>query len=106
MQRGRSSVSLMDLIDAGLIQPGQTLQFTHREDTQAQVTPHGTVLFRGVEYNSLSAAGKAVTNTAVNGWEAWRIKSGGQDGVKVSELRDMVKAPTDVKARNRFTFPK
>ncbi len=97
MQRGRSKVSLMDLIHAGLIQPGQTLRFSNRNDTRAEVTHRGTVLFQGVEYSSLSTAGKAVTNTAVNGWDAWRIKLRGTDWVKVSELRAMVEASADQK---------
>jgi Restriction Enzyme Adenine Methylase Associated len=92
MRRGRSEVSLMDLIKAGLIQPGQVLQFTRRKSTQAHVTPRGTVLFRGVEYSSLSAAGKAVNNSAINGWVAWRVKIGNNDWVKISDLRDKVKS--------------
>ena len=88
MRRGRSEVSLMDLIQAGLIQPGQVLQFYHRENTLAHVTPRGTVLFQGVEYNSLSRAGKAVTNAAMNGWTTWHVKVGNGDWVRISELRE------------------
>jgi Restriction Enzyme Adenine Methylase Associated len=97
MQRGRSKVSLMDLIYAGLIKPGQTLRFANRKDTQAEVTPRGTVLFRGVEYSSLSAAATAVTNTAMNGWDAWRVRSRSADWTKVSELRGMVETSSDPK---------
>ena len=90
MQRGRSEVSLMDLIDARLIRPGQTLRFNSREDTLAEVTSQGTVLYQGVEYSSLSAAGSAVTNKAVNGWLAWQIKFGDTDWIRISELRAIV----------------
>jgi hypothetical protein len=84
----------MDLIKAGLIQPGEVLQFGRRESTQASVTPRGTVLFRGVEYNSLSSAGTAVTDNAINGWVVWRVKVGDKNWVKISDLRDKVKSPT------------
>lgn len=43
----------MELLNAGVIKPGETLRFYNREDTLAEVTPRGTVLFRGVEYSSL-----------------------------------------------------
>jgi hypothetical protein len=94
MNRRWWGVSLMDLIQAGLIQPGQALQFNRRESTRAHVTPHGTVLFQGVEYSSLSAAGRAVTNKAVNGWAAWRVKVGNSDWIKISDLRGEIEAPT------------
>jgi hypothetical protein len=87
VQRGRSQVSLLDLLNAGVIQPGERLRFYNREETQAEVTARGTVLFRGVEYSSLSAAGSAVTNNSVNGWEAWHVRLLGPDWIKISELR-------------------
>jgi Restriction Enzyme Adenine Methylase Associated len=87
VQRGRSRVSLMDLLNAGVIKPGATLRFYNREDTLAEVTSRGTVLFRGVEYSSLSAAGSAVTNHAVNGWEAWHVMLLDDHWIKITELR-------------------
>jgi hypothetical protein len=89
----------MDLIRAGLIQPGEVLQFGSRENTQASVTPRGKVLFRGVEYSSLSSAGTAVTNNAVNGWVVWRVKVRENNWIKISDLRDKVKSPTSTADR-------
>jgi len=56
-----SKVLLMDRNRSGLIQPGQILQFNGR-DAQALVTRRGTVLFQGVECNTLSEAARTVTN--------------------------------------------
>ena len=96
MQRGRSQVSLMDLINSGLIQPGQPLLFVRRrEDVQAEITPRGTVLLNGMTYKSLSAAGQAITNNAVNGWDAWRIEFETLGWVKMSYLRDLVQTSKD-----------
>lgn len=93
MQRGRSRVSLMDLIDAGLIKPGQVLQAWGRGRNevraQAQVTSKGTVKFEGQEYNSLSSAATATTHGAANGWVVWRINFK-DDWIPISELRDKV----------------
>lgn len=90
----QSKVSLMDLIHAGLIQPGQVLQLSDHENIQARVTPRGTVLFQGVEYNSLSQAAKAVTEWPVNGWLMWRIKTENNDLIKLSDLRDRIETAT------------
>lgn len=89
--RGRSEVSLMDLIKAELIQPGQVLQFGRRGSTQAHVTHRGTVLLQGVEYTSLSSAGTAITNGNVNGWMVWYVKIGKSNWIKISDLRDNIK---------------
>ena len=85
----QSKVSLMDLIDAGLIKPGQVLRYANREEARAHVTPNGTVQFNGVEYKSLSSAAAAISNSSINGWIAWRFKSG-NNWIRISELRDRI----------------
>jgi hypothetical protein len=80
----------MDLIRAGVIQPGQVLQFGGRANTQAHVTPSGTVMFQGVEYNSPSTAAMAVTKNSVNGWKTWRVKVDDNGWVKISDLRNRI----------------
>jgi hypothetical protein len=87
MPRKRSKVSLMDLINAQLIRPGQLLQFHQRRDIQAQVTPRGTVLFQGLEYKTLSEAGRVATGHETNGWDRWYLKSDGDSLTKIAEIR-------------------
>jgi len=86
MQRGGSPVTIRDLLDAGLLKPGQELRFSGHEDIRANVTSSGTVRFRGVEYRSPSMAAKAVRGTSLNGWFVWRAKSAGQ-WIRLRDLR-------------------
>lgn len=94
-QRGRSQVSLLDLINAGLIQPGQVLRFNGRQGVQARVTSNGKILYQGIEYNSLSAAAAPLSRSAVNGWVTWRVKSRDGRWVTISKLRQALLQTAD-----------
>lgn|SRR5579884_5668 len=86
MQRGRSLVSLSELVDAGLLQPGDELSFRQSDDLVATITESGTLRFQGAEYRSPSTAGRAATaGRAVNGWVAWSVTSG--DRASLAQLR-------------------
>ena len=75
MQRGRSAVSIADLIRAGLLQPGQSLSF-RRSNVTAVVSGSGTLILEGVEYGSPSTAAKvAGGGSSTNGWIAWSVDS-------------------------------
>jgi hypothetical protein len=87
VRRWHSRVTLKDLIDAGLLRPGQELQFGRRVDVRAQVTPQGTVLFKGVYYASPSSAGASVNGTSVNGWVAWRLQEKNANWITLADLR-------------------
>jgi Restriction Enzyme Adenine Methylase Associated len=92
----QSKVTLMDLIRAGLVQPGQVLQFGRRANTQASVTSRGTVLFKGVEYITPSGAARAVIGSNENGWRKWRIKTENNRLMPLSELRNKVESPASL----------
>lgn len=78
MQRGRSPVSLPDLLSAGLLQPGQQLSMCQRPGTTAELTANGTLKIGSEEYSSPSTAARAVLNgTSTNGWRAWTARDGG-----------------------------
>ena len=78
MQRGRSSVSLSDLMGAGLLRPGQELCFRHSGEV-AVVTDSGALRLRGNEYHSPSTAGQVITGGPnLNGWMAWYVTSDGE----------------------------
>lgn len=89
--RVRVTLSIKDLMDAGLLQVGQKLRFRRRDDVQAQITSQGMVLFRGVEYRSPSGAAKAVRDTSLNGWIIWQTKSGDIDWVTLADIRKQLK---------------
>ncbi len=87
MQLGRSPVSLADLIQRQLLQPGQELSFRRSTETKAHVTAQGTVTFDGKEYGSLSTAARAAAGgTSTNGWTAWQAKVGDR-WLPLAELR-------------------
>ena len=75
MQRGRSPVSVRDLLAAGLLQSGQDLSFRQRPGTTAEVTEEGKLKIGLEEYSSPSAAARAVLGgTSTNGWRAWHVR--------------------------------
>jgi hypothetical protein len=87
-QLGRSSVSLTDLIHAGLLRPGQRLVFRKADGPGAEITSLGTIRYQGKEYPSLSTAAKAASGgTSTNGWLAWCVKDG-DSLTSLAKLRD------------------
>lgn len=84
--RRKWSVSLQDLLNEGLLQPGQEIRF-ERRDVHAQVTSKGTVLFNGKEYTSLSTAAKNVSGTSLNGWIVWGVLTKEESWIPLTHLR-------------------
>ena len=72
--------SVLDLIAAGLLAPGQELFPTRRGKTdRATVLVSGHLRIGAAEYESLSGAAKAVSgNTSEPGWEFWAAEIDGQ----------------------------
>jgi hypothetical protein len=88
MQRGRSPVSLADLLTAGLLQPGQELQFRKSAGKRAQIAGDGTIVFEGRAYQSPSTAGRAAAGGAsTNGWVSWYVNRAGE-WIHLAQLRD------------------
>ena len=75
MRGQRSDISLLDLLDLGLLPPGQKLVLVRREGpaVNATITDRGTIVCKGTEFKSRTTAAKAIKGYCVNGWEAWRI---------------------------------
>ena len=82
-------VKIADLMEAGLLSAGTTLEFTWTgyTDKHATVQPDGQLLLDGVPYATPSAAGTAVRDGAVNGWEYWAVRDENKDLVSLAELR-------------------
>lgn len=71
MQKGRSSVSVAELVRGGFLSADQKL--TYRNSTiTAKVTADGDILFNGTSFSSPSTAAQmAAGGTSTNGWLAW-----------------------------------
>lgn len=93
MQRGRSPVSVSDLIVSGLLRPGQELRF-RQTPTVAVVAPDGKLNIDGRAFASPSTAAAAVLGgTATNGWLAWYLEEG-EGRRSLAQLRDHLDART------------
>jgi hypothetical protein len=81
----KSAVSVMQLLDAGLVEPGTTLTGRHRnKQTTARVEPNAEIALPGVgRFRSPSLAANAVTGRNTNGWSFWKLS----DGRTLGELR-------------------
>jgi hypothetical protein len=82
-------VKVLDLINAGLLTPGTTLELTWAgyEGAKAVVEADGRLLLDGVYYGTPSAAGAAARGGIVNGWEYWAIRDENMNVVSLAELR-------------------
>ena len=89
---GRSDISLLDLLELGLLLPGQTLQLSRRQGPtiNATVTDRGTIVCEGTEFTSPTTAAGAIRGNSVNGWQAWRIPQGNTT-VKLDTLRQQAR---------------
>jgi predicted type IV restriction endonuclease len=75
-------VTLLDLIDAGLLSPSATLIARYKDrPMEATVLPDGAVSFQGKRYESSSSAGGAAIRAATgrltasaDGWRFWRLR--------------------------------
>lgn len=76
MMRGRSDISVHDLVDHGLLQPGEELLLGVRGLARATVTDAGNLQMNGEEYRSPTMAANAASGTNLNGWKAWRLRRG------------------------------
>jgi hypothetical protein len=89
--RGRSPISIGDLLEAKLLKPDQRLTFRGRA-VVATVAADGRITFGGNLYGTPSAAASAAADgMSYNGWLAWSTQSEG--GVfTLAELRDQLLA--------------
>lgn len=85
-QRGRSTVSVRDLLVAGLLREGQQLRFSRANEQIAVLDSNGGLRVGDQSYRSPSSAARALNGgVAVNGWTAWRLAD--SDGVSLAEVR-------------------
>jgi hypothetical protein len=66
-------VTVLHLIEAGLLTVGSVLIPAGVGDAVAEVDVDGTLIIEGVSYPTPSAAGKVAAGTNVNGWKYWTV---------------------------------
>ena len=89
--RGRSRVPFGTLLEAGLLQPGQTLYFVKDESVTATVQADGS-LRCGELTGSIHGLAKALLNAPVNGWEQWYYVDESGQRRPLDELRKKIRA--------------
>ena len=74
----RSAVSLIQLMDAGLLEPDQALTGTRDGRTyRAKLQPDGTLTVAGYgAFRSPSLAANAISGGNTNGWVFWHVRGG------------------------------
>jgi hypothetical protein len=84
---GMGDISVMDLIDAGLIQPGEILVWDRKianQHYEVTTTDSGSLMADDTTYASPSTAADSLAGGSHNGWTAWQVKGSGD---KLAKLR-------------------
>ncbi|HEX4813275.1 hypothetical protein [Nonomuraea sp. NPDC049480] len=70
----RYKTTMLDLVQAGLVQPGAKLYSTSDpHPAEARLNADGSIQYDGEPHDFLSGAAEAVTGYPVNGWTFWEI---------------------------------
>lgn len=114
------SVSVLDLIQAGLLRPPVSLECHYKgRDLHAEIQPDGSVLFEGKKYHSLSTAAGMARATIIghkpgrnfpqtNGWTFWKCRGSSGSLVEVDSARQeflTTRQPAGHPARKRNVRP-
>jgi hypothetical protein len=89
--KGRSEISVADLIRAGLLKPGQRLRHRKSGSVYATVTTEGHLRVRNKVYSSPSTAAQVASGGITNGWLSWFTEDT-DDVLSLSELRQQLMA--------------
>ncbi|MDE3269137.1 MAG: type I restriction enzyme HsdR N-terminal domain-containing protein [Pseudomonadota bacterium] len=82
-------VKITDLLNKGLIQPGDNWKMTYKgEITWGRITANGKLQINDKAYLTPSAAASAVTGRSCSGWNCWHFKDEHGHWLKISVLRD------------------
>jgi modification methylase len=83
--RQQKRIPFGSLLEAGLIQPGQTLHFA-KDGLTAVVLANGHIQSNG-HTGSIHAVAKLLANAPCNGWDMWMYEDGGGKKKVIDELR-------------------
>jgi modification methylase len=80
-----------NLLEAGLLQPGQTLWFAKDQSVTATVQADGKIV-SGALMGSIHSVAKSLLNGApVNGWDVWLCQKEKCEMILIDELRKKIK---------------
>jgi len=80
------------LLEAGLLQPGQTLWFARDSSVTAMVRVDGKIVSGGLS-GSIHGVAKCLLNGApVNGWDVWFYKNSENELVLIDKLREKLRS--------------
>jgi modification methylase len=84
-------VALTQLLEAGLLLPGQTLFFRGDKHITALVKPDGRLLYDGVEGSIHQIARRLVNGSPCNGWDLWHYQDEAGILQPIDKLRQKVR---------------
>ena len=90
-EENSQKINVIDLISAGLVQPGQTLypKMNRYKGRNAQILVDGRIDIEGSVYDSLSLAGSHIRKKNTNGWTFWLVQESPRE--RMFDLRDRYK---------------
>ena len=90
-EENSQKINVIDLISAGLVQPGQTLypKMNRYKGRNAQILVDGRIDIEGSIYDSLSLAGSHIRKKNTNGWTFWLVQESPRE--RMFDLRDRYK---------------
>lgn len=90
-KRREARIPFGSLLEAGLIQPGQTLWFAKNPSVTATVRADGK-LVSGALTGSIHSMAKSLSDDApVNGWDAWLAKNEKGEKILIDRLRQKIR---------------
>jgi modification methylase len=89
-RRKEPRIPFGSLLEAGLLQPGQTLWFAKGESPTAVILANGKIQC-GEKIDSIHGMAKWLTNSPANGWDSWLYENRDDKKVSINQLRETVR---------------
>lgn len=86
-------ITLGNLLEAGLLAPGQQLFFKANPQAAARLKPDGTLLMNGYEGSLHQLARRLMGDSPCNGWEQWYTRDSDDHFTVLDELRQRLRNP-------------
>jgi hypothetical protein len=102
-EESAKKINVIDLISAGLVQPGQTLypKMNRYKGRNAQILADGRIEIEGSTYDSLSLAGIHIRKKNTNGWTFWLVQESPRE--RMFDLRDKYKEMVGVESSEELS---
>jgi hypothetical protein len=102
-EESTKKINVVDLISAGLVQPGQTLypKMNRYKGRNAQILADGRIEIEGSIYDSLSLAGIHIRKKNTNGWTFWLVEESPRE--RMFDLRDKYKELAGVESSEELS---